>query len=184
MEKVSLNECLALDNLKQKLIVFPTDTVYGLGCVYNDYETMERIYTLKERDGRKPIAVLVASVEQANEYFGPFSAHIQDIMKTYWPGGLTIIVPYNNSTLGLRMPNSTIALSILKTFGPLATTSVNHSGEKELNSVKDIEKEFPEGIDYIVTDKASFSSVPSTVIKINDDDSITVLRQGAIIVKK
>lgn len=183
MEKVSLKECLELDNLNQALIVFPTDTVYGLGCVYNDYDTLERIYKLKERDGRKPIAVLVADTTQANEYFGPFSEHIQEIMRTYWPGGLTIIVPYKDTTLGIRMPNSIIAQSILKKFGPLATTSVNHSGEAELNSVEEIEKTFPQGIDYIVTDKATFSSVPSTVIKINQDDTITVLRQGQIIIK-
>ena len=80
-------------------------------------------------------------------------------------------------TVAFRMPNSQIALKILNTFGLMATTSVNISGEKELNSVEEILNEFDGMIDYIVTDKAVLQNVPSTIY---DDTTEKVLRKGLI----
>jgi len=110
-------------------------------------------------------------------------------MEKYWPGALTIIfkksvlIPdlatSNKDTVGFRMPNSKIALSILEKFGIMTTTSINISGSAPLNDPDSIEKEFREKLDYLVIEKETLSSVSSTVVDATSDE-LKILRQGDI----
>ena len=183
MEKVTLKEIIKLNpsDLVGKIIVFPTDTVYGVACLYGDDLGKEKIYEMKKRDYGKPLPVLCSSLKQANEI-----SHLENNKYTsLWPGALTIVVrtkPYKNvtsETVAIRIPNSSIALEVIDHFGPLYTTSVKYSGEKEINTVSEIENRFSKYVDYIVTDEASFSRVPSTVIDCTKE-TIKVLREGSI----
>lgn len=171
------------EDLKGKIIVFPTDTVYGVAALYGDFKGVEKIYQLKKRDHGKPLPVLCDSIETVLKI-----AMIKDDHMKYtkhWPGALTMILhSYNkdifNGTIACRIPNSEIALSVLKKFGPLFTTSVNYSGEKELNSVEEILNTFGDKIDFIVTDTPVLTKTPSTIINCLGDEMI-IVRQGDII---
>lgn len=188
MEKVSLQELLKLNrsDLYGKIICFPTDTVYGVGALVDDNKAISKIYKMKNRSDNKPLPILCSKLEQVDRYV-IITKTAKTLMDKYWPGALTLILKkkdgsldnINESTLAFRMPNSDIALKILDHFSLLATTSVNTSGEKELNSVGEIEEKFSDYIDYLVTDAATFSSVASTIIDATGSE-IKILRQGNI----
>lgn len=186
MEKVTKEELLKKDikELKGKIIVFPTDTVYGVGCLYLDNEAREKIYDMKKREHKKNIPILIGNINDCFKL-----AYLNDKDKSYtsyWPGALTLILKakdknYIHDTIAIRMPNSKVALDILNHFGPMEVTSVNISGEKELSSIDEIEKEFSEYIDYLVIDQVKFSKVSSTILSLIDEPK--VLRQGEIVIK-
>lgn len=184
MEKVTLDELLKLNknDLIGKIIIFPTDTVYGVGCIYKDMIGVEKIYQMKKRDYGKPLPVLCADISQV-ETIGDLPKYAYQYTPN-WPGALTIICnkKVEDGTIALRIPNSDISLKILNRFGPMSTTSVNYSGEKELNDVDEIYNTFNEAADYLVTDKAVLSKTPSTIISCLEED-VKVIRQGSVIIK-
>lgn len=188
MDVVTLKELLKKD-IKGKVICFPTDTVYGVGALINDDEAIKKIYYLKHRDISKPLAVLTGT-DNIDMYVKEIDEYAKELMKKYWPGALTIIfeksdvisnlITSNKNTVGLRMPNSKIALEILKKFGLMATTSVNISGSKPLNNVEEIIKNFSNEIDYLVIDMENTSNVSSTVIDVSNKP-YKIIRQGDIV---
>lgn len=189
-----LKDFLLLDikDIKGKVVCFPTDTVYGVGCILFDNEAVEKIYSLKNRDLDKPLATLVPNPNSVLDISKDVSEDSLELMNKYWPGALTIIFPLkenlnlraccNLDTIGLRMPNSNIALAILNKLGPMATTSVNISGEAPLNDLSQIKSLFGDKIDYYIDDlQANISKLSSTVVKIVDG-KIVILRQGDVII--
>jgi L-threonylcarbamoyladenylate synthase len=181
MEKIDLQSFLKLKkkDLRGKIVCFPTDTVYGVGAMYGDQIAIDKIYAMKHRDRNKPLANLCSSVAQIEKLNIPISSQARALMDKYWPGGLTIILKGNDKTISFRMPDSPIALGIIRRFSLMTTTSVNESGEPELNSITEIEKAFGAELDYFITDEAAFSKVPSTVVDATGD-KLVVLRQGKI----
>lgn len=177
MEKVNLTTLLTLD-IKEKIICFPTDTVYGVGALFNDIKAIEKIYQLKQRNYNKPLAILTPN-KDIEKYIIDYENAIGYINK-YWPGEVTLIfkksalipdeVTKGLDTVAFRMPDSIIALKILNQFGPMATTSVNISGEKELNTIAEIENKFSHLIDYLVIDEERLSLKPSRVFDCTSGD--------------
>lgn len=190
MDVITLQELLTKD-IKCKVICFPTDTVYGVGALINDDEAINKIYNLKHRDKSKPLAVLTGNCN-IDKYVLEVNNQAKYLMDTYWPGALTLIFKKSNivsdkvtsglNTIGLRMPNSKIALTILNHFGLMATTSVNISGSEPLNDIKEIQKYFSKEIDYLVIDEEEMSNISSTIVDVTSNN-ITILRQGNIIIK-
>ena len=188
---MKLNELLEKE-IKGKVIAFPTDTVYGVGCLIDDEESISKIYELKERDFDKPLAVLVGTLDDAIKLVNGLNEEAVELIKKYWPGALTIICEKGEcvpkflnpkfSTIGIRMPNSEVALEILRKYGPMAVTSVNKSGEIALNDYSDICSLYGDKIDYIVESNEVSSNVSSTVIEVNES-GVKVLRQGDIKIK-
>lgn len=181
MEKVTLNQLLKFDKgeLAGKIVIYPTDTVYGVGALYNDKNGIDKIYHMKKRDYGKPLAVLCSDLSQVEDI-----ATLPDYAfkyTKYWPGALTIICKKKDGdgTLAVRIPNSDIAKAILSKFGPMHTTSVNYSGERELNDIDEIYDTFKEFADYLVTDKQELSKIPSTIISCVDE-KVKVIREGSI----
>lgn len=187
MDVITLKDLLTKE-IKGKVICFPTDTVYGVGALINDSEAINKIYHLKNRDTSKPLAVLTGT-KDIEKYVLEINEFSKQLMDKYWPGALTLIFKKSNiisdkvtsgfDTVGLRMPNSKIALQILNKFGLLATTSVNLSGSAPLNNIEDIIKYFSDEIDYLVLDTEETSNVSSTVIDVTVNP-YKILRQGDI----
>lgn len=181
MEKITLCSLLKKNknDLKSKIIIFPTDTVYGVGCLYQDNDGINKIYEMKKRDYGKPLAVLCSDIDQVDK-IAIINNNARKYTK-YWPGALTIICKKidSNETIGVRIPNSDIARSVLSCFGPMHVTSVNYSGERELNDIDEIYNTFKDYADYLVIDQQELSKTPSTVISCIDDE-IKVLREGSI----
>ena len=121
------------------IVGFPTDTVFGVGVDPYSETAVDALYRLKNRPALKPMALLVASVEQAIA-LAEFNVDAFDLVKQWWPGGLTIVLPRlevcprwlgdrRRNTIGLRCPDHPVALEFLSRSGPLVVTSANHTGE-------------------------------------------------------
>ena len=181
MEVIDINDInkISKDDLKGKIIVFHTDTVYGVGALYQDEAGENKIYERKQRSISKLLPVLCANIDQVKS-LTVFNKKAEDISK-FWPGALTMILNKidGNGTLAVRIPDSEIALKVLNQFGPLSTTSVNISNEKELNSVKEIIDRFSNWIDYIVVNEKEVSYTPSTIVDLTTDE-LKIIRNGSI----
>jgi L-threonylcarbamoyladenylate synthase len=119
-------------------VIFPTDTVYGIGCDPMQPSAIARIYELKGREAGKPLSLHVASVEEALEYSGGIPA-VSAAIRRLLPGPVTLIVRRPSfiseqmtsglPSMGLRVPDNPVCASILERVGPLAATSANRAGE-------------------------------------------------------
>ncbi len=172
------------------IIIFPTDTVYGIGCNCFSENAIKKLFDFKERDYSKPINVLTDSVEKIKLVAKSLNEIEDRLIKKYLPGDMTIIlekkdnVPSiltaNLETIGVRIPNHEIALKILKESPyPLATTSVNLSGESPGLEISDFLEEFKDKVDIIVDGGKSKIGIASTIVKV-EDYQIKVLRQGKL----
>ncbi|MCG3566730.1 MAG: L-threonylcarbamoyladenylate synthase [Candidatus Phytoplasma australasiaticum] len=172
------------------IIIFPTDTVYGMGAPWYDTQSLNKIYQLKKRSLNKPMALLFYNLKQI-ENLVEINNQIVKIYKQFWPGPLTLIVKAKKqyfqitqeSKIGIRIPNHPIALEILKKEGPLKTTSVNKSGEKPINDFQIIKNIYQHEVKKIFPNNYTSSNTPSTVIEINDNN-FKILRTGSINLKK
>ena len=181
---ISLENLLKIE-LKDEVIVFQTDTVYGVGCLINSEVGVNKIYEIKKREKRNPLAVLCFNIEQVKDVVEKFEMG-EKYAEEFWPGALTLIYPkkaiigdYITSgfkTVGVRIPRDDLALKILEKFGPMAVTSLNLSSEPPIIKYKDT-LSFNNDVDYIV-EGTDLSSVSSTVY---DTINQKVLRQGTII---
>jgi len=181
---VWLNESEFIQQLHQgQCGIYPTDTVPGLGALP---AFAEQIYTLKGRERGKPLILLGASVEQLHPLCAVWEPLWEPIMAQYWPGALTLVLPASplvpvlmqqEGYVGVRIPQHPAALALLTKTGPLATTSVNRSGQTPLLDPAHIQQTFPE-LGLLVADYAQIG-IPSTVLRWNSP-GWTVLRQGAI----
>ena len=173
-------------------VLFPTDTVYGVGVAVNFAQSPEVLYQLKERDRGKPIAWLVGGLS-ALDYFGEEIPELAyELARRYWPGALTLIVKASKNvpiafqseaaTLGLRMPRNAVALGLIEAVGsPLCTTSANFAGEKDAGAFAALDSLFLERVGVVVADgvDADKSGVASTVVDCTKNPPV-VVRQGAI----
>ena len=168
-----------------KVIIFPTDTVYGIGTPIFDVEGIDRIYDIKKRPRTKPLACLCASLEQIDQ-IAFVDEKAKKLINTFLPGPLTLIlnakdevkIKIGYKTIGVRIPNNQIALDILKENGPMLTTSVNESGNVPLNEYDDIYRAYNDLVDKIYDTNTTSSNISSTVVLI--DDEVKILREGQI----
>ena len=173
--------------IQSKVIIFPTDTVYGIGTSIYDSKGMDKIYQIKKRDRSKPLAVLCANIEQI-ESIAYVTDEARKLINKFLPGPLTVILKskeciletFKGETVGVRIPNYDVALEILKENGPMATTSVNESGMPSINNYNEIVKDYSNLVDEIYKPSScATSSLASTVVLVTDN-GINVVREGAI----
>lgn len=170
----------------ERLIIFPTDTVYGLGCGIFDKENIEKIYKMKKRPRTKPLACLCSDIKQIKN-LAYVSADEEKMIDTFMPGALTLILKCKKDiqdatgyqTIGVRIPNSNEAREILSKHGAMFTTSVNESEETPLNEYDEIVERFGPMVDKVYERHESSSNIASTVVSLLDD-KIKVIRQGEI----
>lgn len=179
------------------VIAFPTDTVYGLGCLLEHEMAVKKIYDIKGREKEKPLIILGSSLNAMEKYLKYVPDVAMKLAKKYWPGALTIVLPKsrlvppyinaNLETIGIRVPKNTILLELLKRCVQnhvLATTSANYSNQPELVLYEDVKKVLGDKVDYLVEDNNPLSSgVPSTIISISKDNNIKILRQGSVLIE-
>ena len=170
------------------IAVYATDTVYGIGTGAFCEESVQRIYTIKNRPAHQPLQLLVASLVHALQLvkFGPGALHAAQV---FWPGALTLIVPpkeagkpllRGSKALGLRVPAHLPLLRILLQMDmPLASTSANVHGSPVLTREEDVLDFFDGKVDYILVD-GTLSPVASTVVDASGQTP-TILRKGTIL---
>ena len=129
-------------------VVFPTDTVFGLGISVSAAAGPQLLYDLKRRDAGKPVAWLVEGPEALDVYGEDVPAYARRLAEAFWPGGLTLVVrasdavpPAFQSPAGTIMPASEVALGLIRAAGcPLAVTSANLSGASDTARVEDLDR--------------------------------------------
>ena len=170
------------------IVIFPTDTVYGIGCNCFNEEAVKKLYEIKQRASYKPINVLTDCYEKIEMIADNINPVERRIIEKYMPGALTIIVKKNEKvpdsltagldTIGVRIPNDKIALEILKRIDyPLATTSANISGEKDGVKVEDFINDFDGKVDIIIDGGPTKLQQSSTIVKVEGKE-IEIIRQG------
>ena len=167
--------------------VIPTDTVYGLAAHPDFPQAVDRLYTIKGREAKKPIALLAADVEAVERFGFRITDKALELVK-HWPGGLTLILSKStlnsqlstlSSSEGFRVPDHDWTRRLLaKCGGLLRVTSANLSGQRAATDAPQALADVGLSADIVVDDGISPGGVPSTVVKV-DGGHIEVLRLGA-----
>lgn len=176
------------------IVIFPTDTVYGMGCNCFNEKAIGRLFDIKKRPYYKPINILTDSYEKIEKVTTNINELEKKMIEKYMPGSLTIILKKNEAvpakltggldTLGVRIPGDSIASEILKRLDyPLATTSANISGNPDGIKIEDFINDFDGDVDIIIDGGQTKLKKPSTIIQIEGKD-IKVIRQGKTKVEK
>jgi len=185
-----LNE--VADALKNgKLVVFPTDTVYGIGTNAYDGLACEKIYEAKNRPMYKPLCVLVSNTSMVDEMVEEISPLEQKLMDNFWPGPLTIkfkkkknilpdIVSAGDEYVRVRFIGGGILHELIQVAGvPVVAPSANLSGSPTGTKIKNITEELDGRVDYILDYGDIESDVASTIIQVENGE-IIILREGKI----
>ena len=178
----------AIDVIKKGgVLIFPTDTVYGIGCDPYNKEAVEKIYEIKSRKNTKFLPVLVYSKDVAEQiaFFDGMSKKIAD---KFWPGPLTIILKIKDNKLkkslnikdkiALRVPDHKCTLSLLKQAKFLVGTSANISGQKSFTNPDECSKDL-KNYDLFLDGGKVNSEKESTIIEI-EDRKIKIIREGSL----
>lgn len=173
-----------------KLVVFPTETVYGIGTNGLDENAIKRLYEAKRRPLSKPINLLVSDIKMIERVTKNISDMEYKLMEELFPGPLTIIlnkkdiVPdiltANGSTVGVRMPEGKIARELVKYADvPIAAPSANISGKLSGTNLQDIQKDFEKSVDCFIDGGESKFGIASTIVKVVNNIP-HILRVGSI----
>ena len=184
-DKNGINEIVnAYEN--GQIIVYPTDTVYGIGCDPFNKDSISKIYDLKKREGNKRFPILGFSKEEL-EKIVEFSIDAEKISEKFWPGQVTLLLPIrkemaekinNNGKLAVRVPNNECVLAILEKCKLIIGTSANISGQESILDSNECKTKIP-GIDVLVNGGKITSLGESTIIDFIDDQ-MKVIREGSI----
>lgn len=177
----------AIESIKQGgIVIFPTDTVYGMGCDPYNKEAVEKIYSIKKREQGKLFPVLGFSKTELEKIVN-FDDKANKIAAKFWPGQITLILPLKDERLrvsmnlddkiAVRIPNNECVLDILKECDLIIGTSANISGTKSFADPDECEKNVSKYDVFVDGGKIS-SKGESTIVEIND--KIEILREGSV----
>jgi tRNA threonylcarbamoyl adenosine modification protein (Sua5/YciO/YrdC/YwlC family) len=172
------------------IIVYPTDTLYGLGVDINNKQAMDRLYYLKGRNVGKPVSILVNDLEQIEKIIGKLYKIEYTAAKLFFPGKMTLIFKSKDKLtvprmshlkkLGFRIPDTKITNMLIKCVGsPISTTSVNISSKKNVKNIEDILSIFGDKIDLILDIGLLDSLKGSSVLDLTTEPP-TLLRKGEV----
>lgn len=173
------------------VIVYPTDTVYGVGADATNRDAIERLLRLKQRPPGKPLPVLVPDIATARR-IARFDARAERLADVFWPGALSLVLALNpganlapgvtagGATVGLRVPDHPVALALLRNAGcPLAGPSANPAGADSPSDVHAIAAGLGEGVAMILDAGPSPGGAASTVLDLSAPLA-RILRPGAV----
>ena len=175
---------------KGGIIIYPTETAYGLGCDFYNHQARNKIYAIKKRDKKNILPVIVPDLITATSLVD-FSSTARRLAMEYWPGPLTLVLPYKyykindhgDDYLALRVSNHPFVSLLAVNFAkPIVSTSANVSGQPNCYSPEDIKKQFVDSKiqpDLFINAGKLLKVKPSTIVKVIKD-KIEVLRQGDI----
>lgn len=173
------------------VIVYPTETSYGLGGDFYDEQAIEKIYQIKQRDRTKPLPVIVPDLTSASTLVH-FSKKSLELAMKHWPGPLTLVLPYRYyqmhksfaDFLALRVSSHLFVQELLANFArPLISTSANISEQASCFTAQDVRRNFASGVykpDLFINAGSLPITPASTIIKVGQNDVIEILRQGEL----
>lgn len=189
-----IEECLSVLQRKQ-LLIFPTDTVYGILGPYQNYQAVKAIYTMKKRAFNQPLILLGNKLEQLQPFIQiplKYQELVNKLAFKFWPGALTLILPKtskvprylnaNKSSIGIRVPAHDLLLELLAEWGePLASTSANQSGLPPVDRAINAQEQFQhiEEVGLYIEQGLLESNTPSTIIDLTGAKPY-IIRQGSL----
>ena len=157
--------------------VIPTDTVYGLAAHPSHPAAVERLYAIKGRDARKPIALLAAKADAVTAFGATLPPAAAKLAADCWPGALTLVLPCGDGYEGFRVPDHAWTRKLLaKCGGTLRVTSANLSGRRPATDAPQALADVGLSADLVIDDGVSPGGVPSTVVKVLPDGQLQTLR--------
>ena len=168
------------------VIIYPTDTVYGLGCDLLNKKGIERIYDIKQRDRKQPLSFICSDLKDISQY-AQVSDYAYKVMKRLLPGPYTfilkasravpkIIIPKRQTT-GIRVPDNRICMALVAELGrPIISTSVKNDEGEIITSPEEMEKRYHHAVDMVL-DGGMSSTTPSSVLNLVDD-VVEIIRIG------
>ncbi len=186
MEPTTLSAAVAA--IKQgKIIVYPTDTLYGLGADIFNANAVQTVFAIKHRPRDAPLSVAVSSVDEINS-IARIPEYAQSLIDTFLPGSLTIVLPKRDHipesitgktpTIAIRVPNHPLAQRLLSLCGPLTATSANIHGQQTPPTIKEIKQQFGDAIAQYVGGGTSIGH-SSTIVDLTTARP-KILREGTI----
>ena len=174
------------------LVVFPTETVYGLGADATNKEAAKKIYAAKGRPSDNPLIIHIAEPKQAEEYAYTSDLYYK-LAQRFMPGPLTVVLPAKESvpketrgglsTVAVRCPSNLIANTLIKLSGvPIAAPSANISGTPSPTRINHVRDDMTGRVDLIIDGGDCDFGLESTIVKTNEDGTLTMLRPGKITV--
>ena len=171
-----------------KVFIYPTDTIYGIGGNPFDLNVLKRIADIKARDEKKHYVWLLSDFEKVMNYTEIlYEDHLKFLLKI-WPGPVTVILNLNartkeitnQETAAIRIPQNDFCLKLLKEVSrPLISTSVNRSGDEQLNNIEQIADNFSQNVDAIFYNTESTVNKSSTILDLTSEKPI-LIREGSI----
>ncbi len=172
-----------------KLVIMPTDTIYGIIGDATNEDVINKVYEVKERPHDKPLLILVSNLSMLHELVTEIPKETEKIINKFWPGPLTILfkksskvsdaLTANSALVAIRMPNDKRLLNIMNHLNrPLISTSANISSHDAITNPNQLEEKMKEKIDLIV-DEGTVNNEASTLITIVNG-KIEILREGSL----
>jgi L-threonylcarbamoyladenylate synthase len=189
MEKDKLEEICSILN-KQGLIVYPTETFYGLGAVIFFQKAIQRVYLLKKRDPSKPFPVVISDLDMLHEVARGFQTAYKPLISAFWPGPLTLILKASplvpraiqgpSGSIGIRLTGHKWLRRLVRQAAfPLTATSANISGEAEISDPREAIRLFEGKVDLIVDGGKTEGLLPSTIVDLTGEKP-RLVREGAV----
>lgn len=171
------------------LAIYPTDTLYALGCSALDGDAINKLRQAKGREGDKPLPVIVADVNQARALAADWPAAAERLAEVFWPGPLTLVVPASSSVpssllvgargIAMRAPGLDVARALARAAGPLVSTSANLAGDPPSATVDLALLAFP-GVGLAI-DVGPLVGEPSTIVDLTGGEgAFRILREGRV----
>ncbi|KFU81292.1 tRNA threonylcarbamoyl adenosine modification protein, Sua5/YciO/YrdC/YwlC family [Amycolatopsis lurida] len=172
-----------------RLVVLPTDTVYGIGADAFDGGAVQSLLRAKNRGPDMPVGVLVGSWSTVDGLVLGTPPQARALMEAFWPGDLSIVLPHapslqwdlgqSRGTVMLRMPLHPVALELLRDVGPMAVSSANVSGQPPASTAQEAVDQLGDSVAVYLDGGSTGEPVPSTMVDLTGDDPV-ILREGAV----
>ncbi|MFH1781682.1 MAG: L-threonylcarbamoyladenylate synthase [Patescibacteria group bacterium] len=187
---IDVNKVLDILN-KGGIVVFPTDTAYGIGCRIDNEPAIKKLFQIRKRPVTQAAPVMVSSIQMAQRYLQPIISEVKQLMRKYWPGALTIIYPCieqkipsfvrgGSAALGVRIPANHSLLSIIEQLDcPILGPSANFHADFTPYKFNEINKDLLKLVDYAINDDSEIKGGISTVLDCTVKP-FKIIRQGNI----
>lgn len=175
---------------KGGIIIFPTDTAFGIGCRIDKEDAIKKLFKIRKRPRSQATPVLINSIKMATDYVTEIPEEVNRLMQKEWPGALTIVLPCKTNkihafvrgggnNIGIRIPDNKAILEIIGGVGvPILGPSANFHGDKTPYEYKDLDPKLVSLVDYVLEGECK-TKQPSTVVDCSKTPW-TLLRRGAV----